>query len=240
MDALNARQLFQFRTLINCAIILAVFVPLVAISAWMQGGYLFTVGLIAILYFLFFHVLQKRTVGFVCPHCRKHLSASTPWVCGFCKATNRDIDDHPFLGRCAPCGAEPKAYRCHHCSELIFLGNDPQTANFAYSLDNRPPAEPLPDQSAIQKNAREAMLHEIQMAELAFKLEDTKKQAELGKPKSPVEEIETSFSKFYARVMGSHEFAARQRAEIDVKYKEQPELKSRAHEAIDAWLRNRT
>jgi hypothetical protein len=241
IPALNARLFFRLRTLINCAITLVIFIPLAVFFSGVMGGWIATLLLIGALYFLFFNVLEKVPVNIDCPHCRENLITNTPWVCGECGKTNRDIDAFPFVHRCAHCSAEPKAYRCHHCSELIFLGSDRRKQNFAYSLDNRPPDQTptIEDESLKQRKAREALIHEIEMAELAFKLEEKKQQAEFGKKKTPVEEIETSFTKFYARAMGSQEYAERMRAEADEKYKGQPAHRSRAHETIDAWLRQR-
>jgi hypothetical protein len=239
---LNARLFFRLRTLINCAIIGVIFVPLAIFFFGVIGGWMATLFLIGALYFFFFYVLQKVPVEIDCPHCHENLVTNTPWVCGECRQTNRDIDAFPFVHQCGLCNAEAKAYRCHHCSELIFLSRDRRKQNFAYSLDNRPPEQtpPSEDESLKQQKAREALLHEIEMADLAAKLEEKKQQLEFGKKKTPVEEIETSFTKYFARVMGSQEFAQRQRAEADEKFKDQPELQKRAHEAIDAWLRSRT
>ncbi len=240
IPALNARLFFSFRTLINCAIVGAIFVPFTTFFLGVIGGWFATLALIGALYFFFFNVLQKQPVSIDCPHCHKNLITNTPWVCGECGKTNRDVDDFPFVHRCAHCSAEPKAYRCHHCSELIFLGSDQRKQNFAYSLDNRPPDQaPVEDDGVKQRKAREALIHEIEMAELAFKLEEKKQQAEFTRKKTPVEEVEASFTKFYARAMGSQEYAERMRAEADEKYKDQPEQRSRAHETIDAWLRQR-
>lgn len=239
---LNARLFFRLRALINCAIIAVIFVPLTIFFLGVIGGWIATLFLIGALYFFFFYVLQKMPVEIDCPHCHENLVTNTPWVCGECQQTNRDIDDFPFVHQCGLCNAEAKAYRCHHCSELIFLSRDRRKQNFAYSLDNRPSEQTLPseDESLKQQKAREALLHEIEMAELAFKLEETKQQAEFGKKKTPTEEIETSFTKFYARAMGSQEYAERKRAEADEMYKDKPEVRKRVHETIDAWLRNRT
>ncbi|MES3030932.1 MAG: hypothetical protein V4697_00805 [Patescibacteria group bacterium] len=238
---LNARLFFSVRTLINCAIIGAIFIPLTVLFHGVIGGWIATLLLIGALYFLFFNVLQKLPVTIDCPHCRENLVTNTPWVCGECGKTNRDVDAFPFVHRCSHCSAEPKAYRCHHCTELIFLGSDHRKQNFAYSLDNRPPDQtpPAEDDSVKQRKAREALIHEIKMAELAFQLEENKQRAEFGKKKTPVEEIEMSFSKFYARAMGSQEFAQRKRAEADETYKDQPDFRKRAHETIDNWLRER-
>ena len=77
------------------------------------------------------------------------------------------------------------------------------------------------------------------MAELAAKLNEKRQRLEFGKEKSPVEEIEQSFTKYYSRVMGSHEFARRQRAVVKEKFKDDEEMQTFANEAIDDWLRSR-
>jgi hypothetical protein len=87
---------------------------------------------------------------------------------------------------------------------------------------------------------KEKLEHEITMVELATKLEANRQRAEFGMKKTPVEEIEESFTKHHARVMGAIEFARRQRAVNAEKYKDDPEMLKWANDSIDDWLRGRT
>jgi len=238
MNASSARLQFKTRTLANCGIVLVIFIPLVFLFTNFEWGWIADVVLMAALFYFFFYVLQNRAIGIHCPHCKNYLATNTPWVCGFCKETNREAQEFPFVYQCKHCGAEPKAYRCHHCTELIFLTEDKLERNFASCVENAPPAT-VDDDASRRTKEKEALAHEIEMADLAASLEEKKQRLEFGKKKTPVEEIEASFTKYYARVMGSHEFARRQKQIIDEKFKDDADLRKSAHEAIDTWLRSR-
>lgn len=133
----------------------------------------------------------------------------------------------------------PKSYRCHHldCGKIILLGRDPDEQNPATCL-TAPSAAPQESQ-ATRREAKEALIHEVEMAELAVKLENINKVKNLGKQKTPSEEIEESFMKHHSRVMGAHEFARRQKIVNAEKFKDDPEMLERANESIADWLRGR-
>lgn len=195
---------------------------------------------VGILFFIYFHLLENRVIGIRCPHCSKYIATNTPWVCGFCQKENRSVDLFPFVHRCEHCGAEPKAYRCHHriCGKVIFLTNDELEDNHA-TCRNSLPSAPSSDPTADRKEAKEALSHEIEMADLASKLDHIKQRTALGKKKTPNEEIEESFIKHHARVMGSQEFARRQRAVFAEQFKDDPEMLKCANDSLEQWLHER-
>lgn len=96
-------------------------------------GTVATVISLTVTLFIFFSVLLKQPLGFYCTNanCGKYVSSKTPWICGFKQCRNDDLEEHPFIGACKHCGAEPKAYQCHHCGSLIYLSEDEQDHNFA-------------------------------------------------------------------------------------------------------------
>lgn len=232
---MTARLLFRFRTLINCGIVLLVFVPAVLLMELLPFGGITILALIGVFYYVFFYVLEKRAVGITCSKCEKYISTNTPWECGFCHQANRNIVQFPFVHQCEHCQAEPKAYQCHHCGKLIFLDADELAQNFARCL-NAPVVDITKEKVAERKEAKEALIHEIEMTRLAETLQAIKRRAEWAKDKDPMEEIETHFKKFYASQMGAREYARRQRAIFAEEFKDDPEALKNANATLEAWL----
>ncbi len=239
MKPLDAKLYFRFQVVINSLIILVIFLPLSWFFAQTQYAFFANVGIIALLYFLFFHVLDGKSIALICPKCAKQIDSITPWVCGFCQRRNAKTTQFSLLHKCEHCEAEPKAYRCHHCEELMFLSKDEQRANFAYCINLDMPKPITPDASFQRKEAKEAALHEIEMTELAGRLELTKKRVGLGK-KSTSDEIEESFQKFFVSRMGREEFAKNMRPVFAEKYKDDVEMLEKANDIMIAWLREET
>jgi hypothetical protein len=242
MRVAESKLNFKLRTLMNCGIVAVVFIPAVFIFAQFPGGWLATIALIGILYYVFFYILQERAESIRCPHCLGYIATNTPWKCGFCGHENRRVNEFPFVYQCENCHAEPKAYQCHHatCRKLIFLSNDKLAENFASCL-NLKPAETLPpvDKSTAQKTAKEDLLHEIEMAELAAKLNEAKKRSAPEQKKGVAEEIEDDFTKFYSSRMGAREYARKKKAENAEKFKDDPQALQDSNDTIDAWLMER-
>ena len=238
-NPLTGKLRFKLRTLNNFLLGLGIFIPLAFLAAQFWFAWIFDLVAIAVLFYLFFFVWDKRAVKIRCHHCRKILRTNTPWVCGFCQQKNEKVVEFPFVHQCEHCGAEPKAYKCHHCEQLLFLTEDHQEQNYAVCLNTE--AKPPPtDAPTLRKEEREKLEHDIYMTEGAVKLESDKQRLEFSKKKSPVEEIEESFNKHHARVMGAVEFARQQRAINAEKYKNDPEMLKAANDSIDDWLRGRT
>ena len=238
---LTAKFRFSMRTLNNYLLCIGIFIIVALLAAPYSFALMVDLVAGAVLFYWFCSFLNTRAIKMRCPNsdCRKVLMTNTPWVCGFKQCINERVDKFPFLNQCEHCGAEPKAYRCHHCGELIFLTEDQQELNYAVCLNSEikpPPTDPR----ALRMEEKEIREHEITMVELANKLEAEKQRAEFGKKKTPAEEIEDSFTKHHARVMGAVEFARRQRAVNTEKYKDDPEMLKWANDSIDDWLRGRT
>lgn len=235
MNATKARQYFSVRTLINCLIILAIFVPLAFVFAKLPYGWIWVMALIGALYFLFFYVLETRTGNVPCSGCGNKVDAGTPWICGFCGAANKNTVTFPFIHKCEHCGAAPKAYKCHHCGDLVFLSPDRQRSNFARCLA-APSQDELAKESAIQQREKQALDHKILIAELNAKL-DAMIRDRSAQHKSPRAALEESLDRSYTRTMGVHEIMTEKRAEARVKYPNDPERLQQAFDAIEAWGR---
>ena len=164
---------------------------------------------------------------------------NTPWVCGFCKAANNNVDDFPFIHRCQHCSAEPKAYKCHHCGELIFLTDDQLKANHAFCLGTEVqlvPPPPAPDEAAHQKREVETLQHQVIVARLTAELNKVKNQAELSKKKSPEQKIEESLTEHLASNMAGFRAARNVKMALAEELKDDPDLLEKANASVDEWL----
>jgi hypothetical protein len=242
MNPLTGKLRFQLRTLTNCLLVLVIFLPLAFIAAFLPFVLLADAVIIALLFYLYFFILNKRAIWVRCSHCRKRVATNTPWICGFCKERNQQVDEYPFVYRCEHCSAEPKAYKCHHwgCGELIFFTEDQLEKNYAMCVNSPVEKVPVPETEAARFQREKQMLsHEIEMLDLEGKLEAVKQRRDLGKKKSPVEEMEESFSQHFTRALGAHEYARKQKTANAEKFKDDPEMLEKANQVVDDWLEHR-
>lgn len=234
-SAASARLQFRLRTLINCGIVLGVFIPAAMIFEALPGGWILDAALIGILFYVFFFVLENRAIGMKCPHCLKYIASNTPWICGFCQQINRRVDQFPFVHRCEHCQAEPKAYRCHHCGQPIFLTEDEQTDNFARSL--APPREDkTKEEISEQERERRNLEHQLLATRLNAELKEEEKRTNPPPKKGPREALEEHYSAHQAKTMSAHEIVRRERAANAEKYKDDPDMLERANASLDSWL----
>lgn len=236
MSPLNAKLRFRLRTLTNIGITLVIFVPLVFVLTQFLDWWLADALAIGVAFCLFFLVLGNRAIKIRCPHCTQLITSNTPWVCGFCQATNKKIEEFPFVHKCEHCSAEPKAYKCHHCGKLVFLTEDQLKANYASCVNTAIKEEPPPDEAALRDKEQKGMEHKLVMEKMTAELEEMKRKAELAKPKSPQEKVEESFSRHHVSYMAAHDIARREKAANAEKYKDDPYLLERANESVDDWL----
>lgn len=191
---------------------------------------------IGIVYYLYTQ-WNNRPIFIRCEKCRKSISSSTPWVCGFCKEPNRNAKEFPFVRECEHCHGEPKAYRCHHCTEmmLVYLSEDKDTRNYAYCLNTKGEAAD-PDEQTERQKEKEQKQHQIEVAELELKLKAINEKRDGPKLKTPLEQKKEQFDRGYAASMGIREYAAKKRAEVAEELKNHPELLKQANDAIDDLL----
>src|SRR5580765_7685769 len=119
-DPLTARARFKARSG-KCVVgVVAIFFGLVVVLSWISAN-IFSSFLpmlvgdavaLAICYFLYL-AWHDRPISLQCDNeeCRKLILSNTPWVCGFCKETNRNANEIPFVHKCAHCSDEAKTYR---------------------------------------------------------------------------------------------------------------------------------
>ena len=238
-DLLKARARFKMRGGVNGVVTIVFFIPVYFVLMLIFGTIIaFAVSTAAALA-LFFFVLDKRAVKILCDHCQKTIMTNTPWVCGFCKAANNNVDDFPFIHRCQHCSAEPKAYKCHHCGELIYFSADQLKANHAFCLGtevNLAPPPPPPDESVLQKREVEILQHQVIVARLTAELNKVKNQAELSKRKSPEQKIEESLTEHLASDMAGFRAARTIKMALAEELKDDPDLLEKANASVDEWL----
>ncbi len=249
---MTSRARFKSRTSDNIAILLAAFIlvefilsGLVAIifTSFLPMFVVDAVGIGAAYYF--YILWDKRAIRLQCRACKNIVLSNTPWVCGFCKESSKNANEHPFVDKCMHCGNEPKAYKCHHgdCRKFIFLTDDRLETNYAYCLiaPSEVPEPPKPDERTVKVKAHQETKqdkeHELEVAKLDEQLKQIKERIDGPKIKTPFEQKKDSFDKYYDGVMGVREYACQKRAEAAERYKDNPELLKDANEAIDEFIR---
>jgi hypothetical protein len=249
LHPLESRTQFKTRTLRTWAAILGAFVILLFLllftcSLLLPGtvgkivAFLIAATVACVLYALY----NSRPVRLRCCSCQKIILGNTPWVCGACGGKHYDATEFSFLNRCQHCGAEPKAYRCHHknCGQPIFFTVDESELNLAHCLNTQgQPSEDEADARQARDRLREKRVkeHAVAMRELDVQLK--KHQAELEGPKirSHRETAIKAFDDEYDGTMAVEEHLARRRKEIEEEFKDDPTLLKRAKKALEEAAR---
>ena len=244
-DPLKARQWFKLRTATNWTIIIVAFVSLVFVLQNLLPPIIADAIAIALAFAVFFYYLEKRSIGIECPACHQHIETNTAWVCGFCKEMTVRTDEFPFIGRCEheECGQEPKAYKCHHCGELIFFTNDKLKINYAtcanaqVEVKSEPVGkDPTADKVRQQQDEKRDLQHELELTRLKGDLKEAKSKI---KPppakKTAFEELE----EYYKSSVGSEDAAKKWKTAIDEEFKDDPVEREKRHRVVDQWVRNR-
>lgn len=244
-DPLTARQWFKLRTATNWAVTIVVFIPLVFVLQNFVPLFIADVIAIAVAFCLFFFFLHKRAIGIKCsnPKCGKYIETNTPWICGFKQCRNDQVDDFPFVNRCQHCGAEPKAYKCHHCGELIFFTEDQLKINFAKCVNLPVKGKPFKkdkDSESIEKYSKDIQVTELQVkkAKLDLELKGVKEYLDPKKEKTQREILEESISNFEDRNLSGAEIVERKKAENAKKFKNNPAELERQNLLVDQWARD--
>jgi DNA-directed RNA polymerase subunit M/transcription elongation factor TFIIS len=236
---LSGKFRFKFRTLNNCLLVAAIFIPLVWFFAQFWWCWYADIVLIAILYYLYFFIWDKRAIKICCPECLKYIRSNTPWVCGVCGAKNLKVDEFPFVHRCGNenCGAEPKAYQCHHCDALIFLTEDEDKRNYAVCVNIPAPVEKdeIGEKIFQQREQKRDLVHEIEITELQGTLKEAKNKIDPPKEKTLREILEQELERRIDRNIGAYELGERKRAVVAEKFKNDPEALKRANLTINEF-----
>jgi hypothetical protein len=191
--------------------------------------------------YYFYTLSENEPIRFCCPKCTKIVLSNSPWFCAECEKPNRNANDFPFVFKCEHCGAEPKAYKCHHrengvdCGEMIFLSDDEDATNYAYRLNFSSEA-PEPDQHAEKmKKMGETKQEKLAKRDIALvdaQLKSIRKRmrAERQKKKTAKEILEEGVGSD----MELEDAEAELKALYAEKYKDNPQLLRRMNAALKA------
>lgn len=194
---------------------------------------------------LFARLFQDITKPFrpFCPHCGKYLPTSLDWKCGFCDYANSKTQIYSFLYQCECCKAEPKAYRCQHCDEVIFLDKNNDDTHCAMVL-----------QSTTEKTKpNEPSIHELrrnQLDEKDHKLTLTGKEIALERAAQELKALqarrkEERLSRYdllkksakdnREHSTGVHRIVAEDRKQAEEDYKDNPHMLQVEYHRIESW-----
>ena len=245
---LHSRDALKSRDFHNFAIVFAIFIPLVGFFSvlWYALSFPVIIGdaiAIGFVYYLF-TLWNKRPIGLLCDHCDAYLATNTPWVCGYCGHKNTNANDHPFIGPCAGCGNEPKAYKCHHetCGKTIFFTRDKDESHCAHRLGSgpQPPVDTQAAKALEREEAKRDKENAVAMADLDVKLKEAKAKLAEPKVKTPYEQQQEKFTRFYEGILGADDIAEKALAAARIEFKDNPEALERREEVIKKWKRLNT
>jgi hypothetical protein len=193
-------------------------------------------------WFLYFLLRMDDAVLIRCNNCGKDIETDRPWVCGVCHKAHTNASEFSFLGNCVNCGAEPKAYQCHHCLELIFLSKDELKLNFATCANLPIETKPVKQDKVLENIAKlgkdiEITQLKVKKAELDVTLKGLNENlAPPPKKKTAYEELE----EYYLSMVGNDDAAEKWKAAIDAEFKNNPKERKKRHLVVKQWMLNRS
>ena len=246
-DPFKSRRQFETRALRTWTALFGIFALLLTfllvLFAFLLPGALGALGasmiaivVVSVLYCLF----DNRPVRLRCGSCKKIILSNTPWICGNCGGKNHKVHQFSFLSSCEHCGFEPKTYRCHHltCGKFIFLTEDPQTENYACSI-NSSLEKPLPDQRIEELKRRatekEDKLNEIEQTDLNRRLNALRDEVEARRKKSAKEQLKSDVD----QIMEWEEARDKLKAEVATECGNDKARLRRMNKVIDQCFRDR-
>jgi hypothetical protein len=191
-EARAARKAFWWRKYINFGWGLVIFVP-VCYLLMMCCNPIVAALLAFVPAILRFLYLENRIIIIECPSCGKDINTNTPWECGFKKCRNENVHKFPFIHECEICHYPPKAYVCHHCSQLVYLTSDRQREYAAKRLEapkpppppSAPPKDPAKEKLARQEQEIQDAKHRLAMTMYDKETEIVKNKPVVPPPVSP-------------------------------------------------------
>jgi hypothetical protein len=243
-NPLTARRRFRFRPVVNWSVAISTFIVAATIFALLLPSllaWLADFAAIALWYFILFNVAHDRAIRIRCPNgnCLRPIDTNTQWECGRCRATNEHTEKFSFVNQCEHCHYIPKAYKCHHCGEMVFLTEDRQALNHATCVNYRIVPSPDERDTKTHERTKTQKQRELEIAELEGAIAEKKQRYEIPKVKTIQEQIEAEMDSEYARIMGSREHAKKLHERIDVEHKNDPVTKAKAHQTVDDILRKK-
>ncbi len=229
----------------NWAISIAVFIPLVFILQNLLPLLVADAIAVGVVFILFFFFLRKRILGILCTRCEQYIETNTPWLCSLCGTKNIRAYDFPFVNCCEGCGWEPKAYKCHHCGEMIFLSDDKNKINYAQCInlpDKPKPVKIKKDRSAddIAKQSRDIQVAELNLkkAKLDLELKGVKEYLEPKKEMTQEEILWKSAQEYLDRNMSGPKIVEILKARNAKIFKDNPVELEKANLVLQKWARD--
>jgi hypothetical protein len=183
--------------------------------------------------------MRRKPLKLFCEHCGKFIPSDMPWRCGFCDTENYKTKLYSFLYKCGRCKQPPKSFICPHCEKRLPLAKKSSDQHPARKIQGFVNIDSAADRQAIQvrdRNLRKQELeHDIVMTRLNAELNLLKKQTEPKKEKTPLENLEQSFSEHDAHVMAVHKIVKREKEANAKEFANDAELREMADESVDDW-----
>lgn len=242
-DTFHNQPRFAFASVITCFLLLAwilVRTPYLVRDATLVYQVIISV-IFAMALFGFLAILGKGLASkwetrLFCPHCGKFIRHNDEWKCGFCDTLNNTT----LYRACVKCENEPKAYRCHECQGVIFLGEE-QDARHVAVKKGVPVAQETEEQlkrrQQWEKDKRE---HELVITRLDAQLAQEKARLKLisQEEHTKLSALEKDFSETKHHFLGVHEIAARELKDAEVRYPNDPEMQDRIRSLVEGWKNN--
>jgi len=231
-NPLHARQWFKAKPWVNILATGIAFAILLFILTYFLDFWLaITVSSVVSCSFFFFY-LELQTITIICKGCRRPVETNIPWYCGYCHCKNENVRSFPFINECKKCQQVPKAYKCHHCEELIFLTHDPQTEYFARRLTAEELVPPIPEDKIGKKVAVQAedvrdLQHEFKVTRLKTHIEMEKRRKIEPEEISLYDELFKHYEAVYEKGMARDAAIEAVREIIRKKFPNQPEIAER-------------
>ena len=242
-DPLTSRRRYKARDIETLVVIGGVFVFLVSLLSfgisWLAPSvFAMLIGDAALLAFSFYLYIiwRERPIALRCDACANLIQSNTPWICGFCKRANRNANEYPFVRECGHCHNSPKAYKCHRCEEahVIFLSDEKDDAHYAFALND--PKEKWVDQEQVSDSRKAAVQekkHKLEIAEFALKLKYLKEQRDRLIKKTKLKQNIEAAKEDYDAAMGMKAWVAQQKAEVEVEFRDHPDLLADALQTLE-------
>lgn len=178
-------------------------------------------------------MFSKWETRLFCPHCGKFARHNDEWVCGYCDTLNNTT----LYRECVKCENEPKAYRCHECQRVIFLGEEKEARHIAVKK-GVPVAEETEEQRKRRRQwEKDQREHDLEITRLDAQLAQEKARLKLfaKEPESKTNPIEADFLATQDAFMTVEVVAKREMQAAEEKYRNDPEMLGRYREFIEHW-----
>jgi hypothetical protein len=238
----TAKRRFKIRNWLSIIFAIAIFIILaVAFMRLMPAWMAETISAVIVVS-IYFTFLNNRAIKIRCPNteCDGIIKSNTPWKCGNpkCHKDNEKADVFSFVDRCEHCETEQKAYKCHHCGEIIYFSEDKSKSLCATFVTNVVRKKSVPKKIADEIETIRKTEHELKKAKLNLELKIIKDELEPKKEKTHEEILRESVKDFKDRNMSGARIYAELMAENARIFKDDPDERERQDLLVKMWAQN--